>query len=169
MTDILPPVSTSATAYSFASPPPASDEWLLHITYVKRGLTAQSRDARAYRRFRDRRVSKIILYIECAEEVSRYYGIVPLDSPTHSKDTVPGQAQAGGIFGYRNWVYKAFSDQEAKPYILRRLEGFRLQHESALAVVEKWRRIRHPNIVSVREAFTTKGFGDNCKFTLSIV
>jgi len=87
-----------------------------------------------------------------------YYSVVPLDSPTQNKDS-----QAPGMFGYRNWVYKAFSEHDSKPYILRRLEGFRLTHESAMAVVEKWRRIRHPNIVSVREAFTTKAFGDACE------
>lgn len=40
--------------------------------------------------------------------------------------------------------------------------GFRLQHEPAIAVVEKWSRVRHPGLVSVREAFTTRAFGDHC-------
>ncbi len=35
-------------------------------------------------------------------------------------------------------------------------------NEAAFAAVESWRRLPHPNIVSLREAFTTKAFGDNC-------
>ncbi|SPO25999.1 uncharacterized protein UTRI_02273 [Ustilago trichophora] len=31
---------------------------------------------------------------------------------------------------------------------------------SGIGLVERWRRIRHPSIVSVREAFTTRAFGD---------
>lgn len=42
--------------------------------------------------------------------------------------------------------------------------GFRLTQEAAIGLVERWRRIRHPSIVSVREAFTTRAFGDHCKW-----
>lgn len=44
-------------------------------------------------------------------------------------------------------------------------EGFKLAKEAAFSVLDKWRRIRHPNIVSVREAFTTRLFNDACKST----
>jgi PAB-dependent poly(A)-specific ribonuclease subunit 3 len=40
--------------------------------------------------------------------------------------------------------------------------GFKLGKETAFSVLDKWRRIRHPNIVSVREAFTTRLFNDSC-------
>ena len=40
--------------------------------------------------------------------------------------------------------------------------GFKIQHDGAFAPIEAWRRIRHPNVVSVREAFTTRLFGDHC-------
>jgi PAB-dependent poly(A)-specific ribonuclease subunit 3 len=42
--------------------------------------------------------------------------------------------------------------------------GFKLAKEAAFSVLDKWRRIRHPNIVSVREAFTTRLFNDACEF-----
>jgi PAB-dependent poly(A)-specific ribonuclease subunit 3 len=32
--------------------------------------------------------------------------------------------------------------------------------------MEKWRQMKHPNVVSLREAFTTKAFNDNCTSTL---
>ena len=46
------------------------------------------------------------------------------------------------------------------------LTGFKLGKETAFSVLDKWRRIRHPNIVSVREAFTTRLFNDSCTYTV---
>ncbi len=40
--------------------------------------------------------------------------------------------------------------------------GFRLGNQLAMGAVEAWRRINHPNIITLREAFTTKQFGDSC-------
>ena len=31
-----------------------------------------------------------------------------------------------------------------------------------MVAVDSWKRTHHPNIVSLREAFTTKNFGDSC-------
>jgi PAB-dependent poly(A)-specific ribonuclease subunit 3 len=47
--------------------------------------------------------------------------------------------------------------------MLRRIEGYKLVNEAAFGAIDSWKRMRHPNIVSLREAFTTKGFGDNCE------
>jgi len=44
-----------------------------------------------------------------------------------------------------------------------RAAGFRLPHESVLAPIEAWSKIIHPNIVHVREAYTTRAFNDNCQ------
>ena len=30
-------------------------------------------------------------------------------------------------------------------------------------LVDQWKKISHSNLVSLREVFTTKSFGDNCK------
>ena len=64
-------------------------------------------------------------------------------------------------FGYKSHVYKATCVLDGKCYVLRRLAGYRLQHDAAIGLVERWRKIRNPNIVAVREAFTTRAFGDN--------
>lgn len=76
--------------------------------------------------------------------------------------------EASRVFGYRCHVYKAQCTLDGKYYVLRRLENFRLSHEAAIGLVERWRRIRHPSIVSVREAFTTRAFGDSCKWIFSL-
>ncbi|GAA5915452.1 hypothetical protein JCM8208_000718 [Rhodotorula glutinis] len=91
------------------------------------------------------------------DEVGGYLGLLPLDKPPSE-----GGSGSGGLgwAGYRGWVYKAWKEGEGRCYMLRRIEGFRLQHEAAIAAVEKWTRVRHPGLVGVREAFTTRAFGD---------
>ncbi|KAJ3092231.1 PAB-dependent poly(A)-specific ribonuclease subunit 3 [Quaeritorhiza haematococci] len=86
------------------------------------------------------------------QELHIYHSLYPLDD--HKEKSTK-------VFGYPTWVYKVTSSVDGKPYILRRVEGFRLTNEAAMSSIEGWRRIRHANIVSVKEAFTTKGFGDN--------
>lgn len=41
--------------------------------------------------------------------------------------------------------------------------GFRLLSTKCIAVVEMWKKLQHSNVVQLREIFTTKAFGDNCK------
>ena len=94
-------------------------------------------------------------------EVSGFWGLYPLDTPPTAVGKDGGPATAN-LFGHRSWVYKAGSEVDGRCYVLRRLEDFRLHSEHALGIVERWRRVRHPNIVTVREAFTTRGFGDHC-------
>ena len=46
------------------------------------------------------------------------------------------------------------------------LSDFRLNptlNSKLITLVETWNKLYHPNIVQLREAFTTKAFGDNCK------
>ena len=41
--------------------------------------------------------------------------------------------------------------------------GVRLTSHKSVQQFEKWRKVEHANVVSLREMFTTKAFGDNCK------
>ncbi|KAF9516648.1 hypothetical protein BS47DRAFT_619910 [Hydnum rufescens UP504] len=63
--------------------------------------------------------------------------------------------------GFSSMVYKATNREDGSLVVLRRIEGFRLMQESAFGGIEAWRKIKHPNIVSLREAFTTRAFGDH--------
>lgn len=85
------------------------------------------------------------------EFVSIYHSLVPLDLNIGSKDA----------FGHTSWAYKAISSVDGKPYCLRRIEGFKLTNEKALKTVQSWRSLNDPNVVELREAFTTMAFGDN--------
>lgn len=42
--------------------------------------------------------------------------------------------------------------------------GFRLSNLRILSVIDSWKKVQHSNIVQIREVFTTKLFGDSCKW-----
>lgn len=71
------------------------------------------------------------------------------------------QERSPRVFGFLTDVYRATCRLDGRLYCLRRIQGFKLAKEAAFGVLDKWRRIRHPNIVSVREAFTTRLFSDS--------
>ncbi|KZT64836.1 hypothetical protein DAEQUDRAFT_698078 [Daedalea quercina L-15889] len=86
------------------------------------------------------------------EELQGYHSLLPLE-PT-----------AGERRKFGNWystMYRATNSTDGLAYALRRVENFRLMQQAAFSGIEAWSRIRHPNIISVREAFTTRAFGDN--------
>ncbi|KAK7039223.1 PAB-dependent poly(A)-specific ribonuclease subunit 3 [Paramarasmius palmivorus] len=88
------------------------------------------------------------------EEIQGYHSLTPLDTTGLSDRRKLGN----------NWysiVYRAIHQSDGIPYVLRRVENFRLMHQSAFSSIETWSKIRHPSIVSVHEAFTTRSFNDN--------
>lgn len=46
--------------------------------------------------------------------------------------------------------------------------GFRLQSTKCMGVVDLWKKFQHSNVVQLREVFTTKSFGDQCKAKYAI-
>lgn len=85
------------------------------------------------------------------EELQGYHTLVPLESVT-------GERRKFG-----NWystVYRA-TGKDGRAYVLRRVSDFRLMQQAAFQPIEQWSRLRHPNIVAIHEAFTTRSFGDN--------
>ncbi|KAL7419181.1 PAB-dependent poly(A)-specific ribonuclease subunit 3 [Cryptotrichosporon argae] len=89
------------------------------------------------------------------QEVHVYHSLVRLEQPASA---------AAGVSKVYHWpapVYRGTSSVDGNVYCLRRIEGFKLVNESAFSVVETWRKLRHPNIVGLREAFTSKAFNDN--------
>ncbi|WFD29511.1 PAB-dependent poly(A)-specific ribonuclease subunit 3 [Malassezia sp. CBS 17886] len=59
------------------------------------------------------------------------------------------------VFGYPSHVYKATCALDGRCYVLRQISGVHLPQENAMAAVQRWRKLRHPSLVAVREAFTT--------------
>lgn len=90
-------------------------------------------------------------------EVHVYHSLYPLEPPPQQ------QGEGTHFYGHPSIVYKATCSVDGRTYALIRIEGFRLVNELAMSAVEAWRRIRHCNVASIREAFTTRAFGDSCK------
>lgn len=106
------------------------------------------------------------------EIVNSYHSLVPLDTSLEKSTRV---------FGHPSWVYKACSNVDGKLYALRRIEGFRLTNERAMGCAHAWIKLCFPGqnnsnsspntaqpsrcsnsaIVGLKEAFTTRAFGDN--------
>ncbi|KAJ3367952.1 PAB-dependent poly(A)-specific ribonuclease subunit 3 [Kappamyces sp. JEL0680] len=84
-------------------------------------------------------------------EVHVYHTLYPLPS---SVDRV------SKVFGLPTTLYKGIRSLDGKPYLLRRMENYRLGNDLAISSIDAWTKVRHPGIVSVREGFTTKAFGD---------
>ncbi|KAJ1660744.1 PAB-dependent poly(A)-specific ribonuclease subunit 3 [Dispira simplex] len=89
------------------------------------------------------------------DQVHHYHSLVTLAGDSHD----PLQAHYNTSF--ETAVYKGTSSQDGLRYTLRRIKNFVLANENAMSVVNLWRTIRHPNLVSLHEAFTIKAFGDN--------
>lgn len=86
------------------------------------------------------------------EELQGYHSLAPLEP------LVPERRK---LVSWYSAVYRATNTSDDVTYVLRRIENFRLTHRAAFGAIESWSRMRHPNIVRVREAFTTRAFNDN--------
>lgn len=95
------------------------------------------------------------------QELGVYHSLVPLPLPAPTAQRLPTQSQPSKVYGLPSPVYRATSEVDGNTYCLRRVEGFKLVNQLAFASMDTWRRMRHPNIVGLKEAFTTKTFGDN--------
>ncbi|KAL1914490.1 uncharacterized protein VTP21DRAFT_8873 [Calcarisporiella thermophila] len=93
-------------------------------------------------------------------EVYTYHSLLPLES-LQSSEADTRAATSSRIFGYPTSAYRTTSSVDGEMYTLQRVEGFRLTSEAPMAAVESWRGISHASIVGLREAFTTKAFGDH--------
>ncbi|PFH47540.1 hypothetical protein AMATHDRAFT_151840 [Amanita thiersii Skay4041] len=100
-------------------------------------------------------VTRGVAPIELPQELQGYHTLAPMENI----NATPNERRK-----FLNWysvVYRAIRTSDGIPYALRRIENFRLTQQSAFAAIEAWSRIRHPGIVSVHEAFTTKSFNDS--------
>ncbi|KAF8658419.1 hypothetical protein AX16_001970 [Volvariella volvacea WC 439] len=87
------------------------------------------------------------------DETQGYHSLLPLDSSKEQGRYTEGIKSTA--------VYRAICTIDGAPYALRRAEGVRLSSHAAFEPVEKWVKIRHPGIIALKEAFTTRGFKDD--------
>ncbi|XP_069129497.1 PAN2-PAN3 deadenylation complex subunit pan3-like isoform X1 [Argopecten irradians] len=88
-------------------------------------------------------------------EVDTYHNLFPLEPPPSNP------MQKSNRFSYPTTCYKAVNTKDGLTYCLRRVHGFRLSNTKCMSIIDMWKKMYHPNIVQLREVFTTKAFGDN--------
>ncbi|KAF9221691.1 hypothetical protein BS17DRAFT_803255 [Gyrodon lividus] len=86
------------------------------------------------------------------DELQGYHSLVPLE---------PTPSDRRKFFTWFSTMYRATNANDGVVYALRHVENFRLMHQAAFEAIRAWSRVQHPNIVRVREAFTTRAFNDN--------
>ncbi|XP_026530831.1 PAN2-PAN3 deadenylation complex subunit PAN3 isoform X2 [Notechis scutatus] len=89
-------------------------------------------------------------------EVDSYHSLFPLEPLPP-----PNRIQKTSNFGYITSCYKAVNSKDDLPYCLRRIHGFRLVNTKCMVLVDMWKKIQHSNIITLREVFTTKAFGEH--------
>lgn len=86
------------------------------------------------------------------ESVENYHSLFPMEDVKNP--------QIHRLLGYASTCYRVTNSKDGLQYCLRRIHGFRLLNPIAVSTVEKWKKLQNSNIVPLKEAFTTKAFGD---------
>ncbi|CAH2225153.1 PAN2-PAN3 deadenylation complex subunit PAN3 isoform X5 [Pelobates cultripes] len=89
-------------------------------------------------------------------EVDSYHSLFPLEPLPP-----PNRIHKSSNFGFTTSCYKAVNSKDDLTYCLRRVHGFRLVNTKCMSLVDTWKKVQHSNIVSLREVFTTKAFGEH--------
>eukprot|EP00026_Physarum_polycephalum_P002793 Phypoly_transcript_02801.p1 GENE.Phypoly_transcript_02801~~Phypoly_transcript_02801.p1 ORF type:complete len:778 (+),score=143.60 Phypoly_transcript_02801:127-2460(+) len=85
--------------------------------------------------------------------VGAYHSLYPLEEES-------GTREKSKFFGATTSLYKATSTVDGQVYVLRRVEGHRVNNDAALAAAEPWKAFTHPGVVSLKDVFHSKEFGD---------
>lgn len=88
-------------------------------------------------------------------EVDSYNQLYPLEQ------SMTNPLQKSSTFSYPTTCYKAVNTKDGLTYCLRRIHGFRLANTKCMATIDQWKKLYHPNVVQLKEVFTTTAFGDN--------
>lgn len=89
--------------------------------------------------------------------IEMFHELLPLESPI----SAPSVTFDNNVV---TSVYRATNIKTGQLFCLRRLHGFNpnaASSKSFIASIEAWKKLQHSNIVSLRQVFTTKAFGDN--------
>ncbi|AET40376.1 PAN-complex poly(A)-binding subunit PAN3 Ecym_5640 [Eremothecium cymbalariae DBVPG len=87
--------------------------------------------------------------------VGDYFGLVPLEF--HNR-----QQNKERYFGHQNSLYKVFSNFDGKVYILRRIHDVKMVDVTQVSIpFRKWQKVTGSNVVKLKDAFTTRAFGDS--------
>jgi len=88
-------------------------------------------------------------------EVDNFTSLCPLEPPATSP------LQKSSTFSYVTTVYKSVNIKTGQHMCLRRIHGYRLVNTKCMGLVEQWKKMEHSNLVTLRQVFTSKSFGDH--------
>lgn len=66
------------------------------------------------------------------------------------------------------YSFQATNMKTGLHYCLYRIHGYRLNNVKVTQLVDLWKKLQHSSVTQLREVFTSKVFGDNCKFVTLI-
>jgi len=95
------------------------------------------------------------LFPELPQEVDHYHELVPLEAHTLN------HAIKSHSYGLVTSTFKATHTKTGLKYCLKRIHGYRVTSVKCMAMVEMWRKVQQCHLVTLREVFTTKAFGDH--------
>eukprot|EP01125_Pyxidicula_operculata_P020897 TRINITY_DN785_c0_g1_i2.p1 TRINITY_DN785_c0_g1~~TRINITY_DN785_c0_g1_i2.p1 ORF type:complete len:486 (+),score=70.32 TRINITY_DN785_c0_g1_i2:626-2083(+) len=84
--------------------------------------------------------------------VGQYHSFYPLEETTGT---------VSHVFGVPTTVYKCTNARDGLPYVLRRVTAPVRTSEYAQQLVDVWKQIQHPCIITLREAFWSSMFDSN--------
>jgi len=95
------------------------------------------------------------LFPELPQEVDHYHELVPLEANTLN------HAVKSHTYGLVTSTFKATHTKTGLKYCLKRIHGYRVTSVKCMAMVELWRKVQQCHLVTLKEVFTTKAFGDH--------
>jgi len=94
-------------------------------------------------------------YPDLPSEVDNFTGLCPLEPPASSP------LHKSSTFSYVTTVYKGVNMKTGQHMCLRRIHGYRLVNTKCMGLVDQWKKMAHSNLVTLRQVFTSKSFGDH--------
>jgi len=88
-------------------------------------------------------------------EIDNFTSLCPLEETSNS------HMLKSSVFGYVTTVYKAVNIKTGQHMCLRRIHNYRLVNTKCMGLVEQWKKMAHSNLVTLRQVFTSKSFGDH--------
>ena len=94
-------------------------------------------------------------HTELPDTILQYTDITPMESTF--------EIRKSKTYNRPSICYKAFNTGTDQFVLFRRFPGLVLQSVKDHQLVDRYRKIKHPGLISVNHVFVTEAFGDNCK------
>lgn len=97
-------------------------------------------------------------FIDLPMAVEQYIDLIPLEN----METTEGPIASSS-------TYRVTHRHTGQLFALRRLHDFNFAFTKLPLIIEQWKKLSHPNLVQLREVFSTKVFGDQCTYNSNYI